>query len=235
MNLEMKNYEEKIEKIIIESFEEIRTIKKRATSIENFENERNFSHIIFPKYFRKHEKEIRYSEQELRYVFLNKLQKENLLFSIETPTKFRYRLKEEEEPKVLFNNESSEDNFQSAMIDTTLYDLKTNIISHIEFKYGQCPVFPVQKDFLKLICELDDSDRNYFVHYFSSSDKKTKNAICDKYGQALNAIKETNENIIDLNKRLEKVTVFVMFMGLNEILKFSLNDSDFANKIIKVF
>ena len=192
-----------IEELIKESLRDIRDL---------YNNETIDSKIIFPKYA---DKEPRYSEQELKCIFLKKIESSKFHYSVETPSNYKYRFVDNDEPRVLLKDENSKENFQSSMIDMSLYDKERNKISHIEFKYGQCPVFPVQKDFLKLLCETDVANNNYFIHYLGNSDDGTKKAILEKYKTALKNISETNENIKDdLEKRLKTVFVFVLFAGM---------------------
>ena len=135
---------------------------------------------------------------------------------METPSKYKYRFVDNDEPQVLFKDEKSNEKFQSSMIDMSLYKTKNqeDLISHVEFKHGQCPIFPIQKDFLKLICESDKVKNNYFVHYLDNADNGTKRAILNKYKTSLNNILNVNENIKNIKEKLEKVYVYVLFAGL---------------------
>lgn len=170
------------------------------------------SKIIFPNYS---DDEPRYSEQELKCVFIKKLESLGFYFSVETPSKYKYRFVDNDEPRVLLKEEETKEIFQSSMIDLSLYDKGKNLISHIEFKHGQCPVFPVQKDLLKLLCESNTTENNYFVHYLDKSDSGTKKTIFKKYKTAIKNIFETNNNIRnELDVRLKKVFVLVLFAGM---------------------
>lgn len=192
-----------IEDLIKEALRDIRKL---------YNNEMIDSKIFFPKYS---DKEPRYSEQELKCIFLQKIESSNYYYSVETPSNYKYRFIDNDEPRVLLKGEESKEYFQSSMIDMSLYDKDKNIISHVEFKYGQCPVFPIQKDFLKLISELDFSKSNYFIHYLGNSDERTIKAIIGKYKSALMNIIEINgNNRDDFNRRLENVFVYVLFAGL---------------------
>ncbi|MBO4704718.1 MAG: hypothetical protein J5647_03160 [Spirochaetaceae bacterium] len=202
----------KIEKIIRDSLLDVRDL---------YTNKPITSHVIFPKYSDNTE---RYSEQELKSIFLSKIEQSAFYYSVETPSRNKYRFVENDEPKVSFCGEESKEVFQSSMIDTTLYDSNKTLLSHIEFKYGQSSVFSIQKDFLKLICESQNVKYNYFAHYLGNSDNGTKKAIFSKYRQALNNIMTINTNIDDFERKISKIIIFVMFARLNEIYRFSLKD-----------
>ena len=202
----------KIEKIIRDSLLDVRDL---------YTNKPISSHVIFPKYSDNTE---RYSEQELKSIFLSKIEQSAFYYSVETPSRNKYRFVENDEPKVSFCGEESKEVFQSSMIDTTLYDTDKKLVSHIEFKHGQSSLFSIQKDFLKLICESQGVEHNYFVHYLDNSDNGTKSAVFNKYRQSLSNIMSINTNVADLESKFSKVVVLVMFAKLNELYRFSLKD-----------
>lgn len=230
----------KIEEMIIESLKETAGLIKEGTCS---------SKIIIPDYrTRKNikeedvkegdEKEKRYSEQELKQIFLNQIEKDDspFLYSVETPSKLLYSFKEE----LNVSFEKKKEHFLSSRIDVSLYDnsntAERQLVSHIEFKYGQCEKDAIQKDFLKLICESMDGIGNYFVQYLSSIQSKTKYAIFNKYKESLksikdnNAVSEKNQKIDDIDK-MKTVFVYVMFVGLKpedkyEIYKISMKELD---------
>ena len=199
-----------VEEIIVSSLKDIKTLFN-GTSVE--------SKVIFPNYSDASNSK-RYSEQELKCIFINRLERSHSKFhySVETPSKYKYRFVEG--PKVWLLKEKPIDNYQSSMIDLSLYISNGELLSHIEFKHGQCPIFPIQKDFLKLICESDKVKNNYFVHYLDKSDKRTKVAILGKYKDSLKNIIATNENVKPIEEKLRKVYVFVLFAGLESEANF---------------
>lgn len=205
-------------------------IKDSLLEVKDLINSKNIkSRIIFPLYSDDSDDKNRYSEQELKIVFLNKIEASKFYYSVETPSKYAYRFKDNL-PKVLFENESTTEKYQSSMIDVSVYDEKKQIISHIEFKHGQCPEFPIRKDFLKLICESDKSHRNFFVHYLEKSNEQTRKAIFDKYQKSLEHIKIFNSNISCFEEKLNNTFVYVAFIGLNKLYKCSLKDIDNIEK-----
>lgn len=207
----MSKMVEDIEKLIEETIKDVKNLIKGNTIK---------SHIVFPEYSNGAP---RYSEQELKNIFLNKIEASKFYYSVETPSKNTYRFKDNL-PKVLLKNETSKKRFQSSMIDVSIYNEEKQIVSHVEFKHGQCPEFPIRKDFLKLICESDITHRNYFVHYLEKSDEQTRKSIFDKYLISLKDIKNLNSNIPCFEEKLDKTFVYTAFIGLNELYKCSLKD-----------
>lgn len=120
------------------------------------------SHLIFPKYSTEGEN-YRVSEQELRFEFIHqflKNQEENkentpkLYYSIETPTKRKYRFSK---PK---NSSESDDGYpkidetgESAQFDVVLFDEKAQRVCYIEFKAKNPSKESYEKDLLKLNTE----------------------------------------------------------------------------------
>lgn len=199
-----------IEKNIRESFKQIKEILK--DKVLDYK-------IFFPNYSSG---EMRCSEQELKCLFLSNLSKTDFLYTVETPSKYPYRFKNKK-PLVLLDNKKSDDTYKSSMIDVSIYDKSKKLLSHMEFKHGTCSVFPIQKDFLKMICESESVDRNYFVHYVEVSDKKTREAVFEKYKIAIKAIRDSNITNLELEQKLCKVEVYILFVGLDEVYHFPLN------------
>ena len=235
-----------IETIIEDSFRELETVIKEGACESN---------IIIPNY-RNDEKaneenkqkkkgEKRYSEQELKQIFIRRILNQNqLFFSVETPSENIYNFKEN--PRVIFPNENydnEDNNFLSARIDVSLYHKanfiekkpEQNLMSHLEFKYGQCDKKNIQKDFLKLICENNGKNKNYFIHYLylkekeiNNRSKKTIAAIFSKYSRSIEGVKKEINNrhfsSKELEKRFEKVIIYINFIGLNKKYSFSMAD-----------
>ena len=104
-----------IEEIIEKSFNYlIKAITTDGTS----------SQLIFPKY---RNKTVRYSEQELKQIFLKNVEEDkNYFYSIETPTEYGYRFKDSKNLEVDKNHKKGE--HQAARFDISLYnkDYKDN-------------------------------------------------------------------------------------------------------------
>ena len=215
--------EELIEKSLIE------TAKLVLNGESNFK-------IITPFYRAKEDDEftIRYSEQELKQVFLTCIEKFDLpyYYSVETPSEYVYSISNSKTPEIKQLKEK-DDHYESARIDVTLYKENNpkKFSSHIEFKHGNPDVKDISKDFLRLTHEIGEY-KNFFVQYIVRESNmwmtKTFPSIMEKFCESLSisGINETNFN---------NVEVFLMFVirkdnsSVIKLLKFSLQ-SLYENK-----
>ena len=171
--------------------------------------------LIFPKARYKSE---RYSEQELKQIFLKNVEEDKTYFySVETPTKYAYCFKNSENPTVKEEHEKG-DNHKSARFDVSLYnkDYKgnDNASHHIEFKYGNPKKKgPICKDFLKLAKEvkLTNEKKSIFVHYLNIEKENAweSNKFQKLFGNYRNSIDEV-ENKIEDKDDLSKVKVYLV-------------------------
>ena len=212
-----------IENLIKESLETIIKLLKCGDSCD--------CKVVFPN--DKKDKK-RYSEQELKCIFLEKLCNEQDIsysYSTETPTKNVYRFANK---TPLVSKELGIEGYRSANVDVSIYENNT-ILNHIEFKFGQPDIFPIRKDLLKLICENNSGD-SFFVHYWvtDSYEKGTQDRLLKKFNDAVNDILNNsgdNEFVIQrFKKRKNNVKVFLVFIVLNPInvyrYSFSLADAE---------
>ena len=202
-----------IENIIEDSLKELKNrITQPSTNIDG----NITSRLIFPQY---RDKSARYSEQELKQIFLHKIENNtNYFYSVETPTKHVYHFSDTEMPLVKENHEK-DDKYKSARFDVSLYKktYKDNdkASNHIEFKYGN----PDQKnaickDFLKLISEVDltKEKKNFFVHYLCVKtekgwESKTFPSLFSKY---LDSVADIIKSDLINEEDLSKVTVYLL-------------------------
>jgi hypothetical protein len=199
----IKITKEHIDKIIANSFEVLEAVYK-----EQFEPKSDIagtphlehvgSRLIFPKYSETYRNaEIRLSEQELRFIFVeqfNKYCRENELhwyYSVETPTENRYLFKEQKKPK---RDESG----RSGEFDLTIHDEYFKRIALIEFKALNHAESCFTKDFLKLR-EEGKEILTYFIMYIKSYDSKTKDNLSAKI---FNATDDDKINYKDPNTNL---------------------------------
>ena len=152
-----------IENIIEDSLKELKNrITQPSTNIDG----NITSRLIFPQY---RDKSARYSEQELKQIFLHKIENNtNYFYSVETPTKHVYHFSDTEMPLVKENHEK-DDKYESARFDVSLYSKnnKDDLLTHVEFKYGNPDKKSgICKDFLKLVSEVKftNEKKNFFVH-----------------------------------------------------------------------
>ncbi len=219
----------KIETIITESLIEM-------SKYNNSNDEKKASRIIIPYYrntTESSENKFRYSEQELKQIFISLLEKEqNVYYSVETPTKYIYSFSSKkekgndskEEPKIE-KHKSKLKHFESARFDVSLYKTAEteSLICHVEFKHkNPGDVLDISKDLLKLTNEIEEGKNNYFVHYIVRGDdwkSKTFPSVMKKYNDAI-LVKSNNQ------KYLGNVIVFLMFYdarnGERTIFRFDL-------------
>ena len=140
--------EKVVENLIEKSFDDL---------VKALTNNGTFGQLVFPKTRNKSE---RYSEQELRQIFLRNVEEDKTYFySIETPTKYGYRFKDSKNLEVDKSHKKGE--HQAARFDVSLYNNKYELLNHIEFKYGNPKKkTPICKDFLKLAIENKIEDKN---------------------------------------------------------------------------
>ena len=179
--------EKVVENLIEKSFDDL---------VKALTNNGTFGQLVFPKTRNKSE---RYSEQELRQIFLRNVEEDKTYFySIETPTKYGYRFKDSKNLEVDKSHKKGE--HQAARFDVSLYNNKYELLNHIEFKYGNPKKkTPICKDFLKLAIENKIEDKNdlskvivYLVcihgkgktastYHFSLADLKKNYTVGTKY------------------------------------------------------
>lgn len=119
--------------------------------------------LIFPRCSVSHRNgEIRVSEQELRFLFVEQFNKYctdnnlSLGYSIETPTEYRYSFSKEEEPQKVNNGG------ESASIDLCIHDERLERVAMIEFK----ALNPKEKEFAKDFCKLREERVKYDIPTF---------------------------------------------------------------------
>ena len=222
----------KIEELIIESLKMITTLSTSTNST---------TRILIPNY-RKNEKsddKSRYSEQELKQIFINKMLTDSkFYYSVETPTKYIYAFSNFNIPQIE-KKETSREHFESARFDLSLYDKDdlNTLLTHIEFKHKNPPdEKDISKDLLKLTNEMGGLNRNYFVHYLVHGNKwktVTFPNLMEKYS---NALKNP-----DMDKeQFKNVYVYLMFYNPHgnaehKILCFNLEDFNNKYEVGQVF
>lgn len=170
------------------------------------------SSLYIPKY---RDNGIRYSEQELRQFFIEKIIKNGKWkYSVETPTKEKYIFKKVDVPVINQNG-------KSARFDLTVYE-NDKSVCHIEFKQGQSEKKQIQKDLLKLAHEENDSKKeNYFILYEkcgskqdSNMNQRTYDALKDKVTEAFKDIEKGNVPVkvfilvvSDTDKKIEEMSL----------------------------
>lgn len=172
------NNQEHIESIISETFrviQEVYDYQKETDEGAGISSRQ--SRIIFPV---KRDGEVRISEQELKFVFVEQLNLEikkgwDVFYSVETPTKDTYRFSNVDMPK-------SDSTGLSANFDLVIHDRNFKRIALIEFKANNPSKYGYQKDFVKLnnSKEYGDGVLRYFIELVKSASDRTISSLCDK-------------------------------------------------------
>ena len=172
--------EEHIENVINRTFEIIKKVYDNQREKEGLKNAINGSRILFPKKRenKKGKYETRISEQELRFVFVEQLNKEigvinngksgvnwDVYYSVETPTEDRYYFKDIPPHRC---NET-ETQGQSANFDLVIHDSEFKRIALIEFKANNPEIRDYQKDFVKLTNNNENGCLRYFIQLLQNT------------------------------------------------------------------
>ena len=164
------------------------------------------SRLVFPCYNNK-KREIRISEQELRFVFVETFneycdEKElDWFYSVETPTKDKYKFTEKgdnlDKPK--------REEGQSANFDLTISNDKGELLALIEFKAKNTKPFSYAKDLCKLWNPKEGTPNvlRYFVNVLDKADKKTFISIQKKLDEIKKCKGVNDANIHLIFKALE--------------------------------
>ena len=174
--------------------------QKEPTTTKDMTSSDVGSRIIFPQYYihkkggekEKRKDYNRISEQELRFIFVEQLNKYadqnniDIYYSVETPTENAYRFSSENKDAPKVDNE----NGVSARTDLTIYEKEGDKFTKkalIEFKALNPVIENYEKDFCKLNNE-EETSIKYFIQIIKNYDKGTLKSIKDK-------IKSKKDNI----------------------------------------
>lgn len=134
------------------------------------------SRVIFPSYSKKNRNEkIRISEQELRFIFVEQLNKycDNTVdfeafYSVETPTEEKYDFSDKSNPHKV--TPDGDKKGQSAMVDLTIHSASGERLCLMEFKSQNPLPFAYKKDIAKLNAE---TSSGILVQILKSADDRT--------------------------------------------------------------
>lgn len=174
-----------IDEIINDTFEVIIDVYQQQKESNFTANDYLNSLIVFPE--KKHPEEDRISEQELRFIFVEQFKKKtqevkknNLFYSIETPTVNYYDFSGTNSPRVVSDKEHEREGVgRAANIDLVIFEKKDEKklkrVALIEFKAHN----PDKDDYLKDICKLINEEPNstclkYFIQIINIKRKCTK-------------------------------------------------------------
>jgi len=188
------------------------------------------SKLIFPKY-RDDEQEAeqtarkRISEQEARFLFVRELEKQKVFYySVETPTNDTYADFSTKEPKIGIG--------KSGNVDVTLYNNKHDRKHLIEFKFDN--VNTCTKDFLKLLCDDNQCETNYYINIIKNSDNTTKkrleNTLKDleakKYNTAIKYVFDNYKGKIKSNLKIFVCILNDIPITKNNIIEYQIDNEN---------
>lgn len=179
-----QEHQKHIENVIKNTFEIIQDVynHQKEGNKEGLGASSKRSRIIFPNSCKG---ETRISEQELRFIFVEQLNKEiadkgnawDVYYSVETPTKGDKYCFKDKNPS--YNEDGKGD---PANFDLVIFDNKFQRIALIEFKANNPSEHDHQKDILKLNHpkELDGNPLRYFIEIVKNANRGTYNSLHDK-------------------------------------------------------
>lgn len=188
--------------------------------------------LIFPKYSRESSKnaELRVSEQELRFVFVEKFVEycnashEELYYSVETPTTDSYLFSEGKTYKSLLEKGEKielpciHSEGVSGKFDMTIYN-KDNTVCLIEFKAGSISEQEFKEVLIKLANPKEKATYRYIIHMVK--DKASKDSI----ENMMNAIKWLYEES-DIKENPQRVEqVLIPLTGDDKMHLYSIQDT----------
>ena len=198
-----QEHQKHIENVIKNTFEIIQDVynHQKEGNKEGLGASSKRSRIIFPYSCERETRtrETRISEQELRFIFVEQLNKEiadegnawDVYYSVETPTQGdKYCFPQKEKP--YYNLDKDKDGKgDSANFDLVIFDNELQRIALIEFKANNTSEHDHQKDILKLNHpkELDSNPLRYFIEIVKSADSGTYKSLNKK-------IKDKGDDII---------------------------------------
>jgi len=141
-------------------------------------NRKKLSRIVFPQ---KRDETTRISEQELRFVFVEQLNKKihdgwDVYYSVETPTQEAYEgFKNGGTPK-------QDEDGRSGEFDLVIFNNRLERIALIEFKANNASYQEHKKDFVKLNNENEGNDNvlRYFIEIVKSVNNGTLSSLRGK-------------------------------------------------------
>lgn len=192
LKINSMNYKEIIEKIIKDTFNVIKEVYKYQKESNAVQSPQKIdSRIIFPKYSNRKDskREDRISEQELRFIFVEQLNRyasengEEIYYSVETPTEKKYVFSKDVDPRVATQDDINNKKGVSARTDLVIYKKDKDEfkkVALIEFKALNPIGRNYEKDFCKLNNEGGKDILKYFIQIVKNHDGGTINSIKDK-------------------------------------------------------
>ena len=173
-----------VEELIDKTFQVLKEVYQNQCEGKGEFSSNCDSRIVFPQY--REDGKIRVSEQELRFVFVEQFnqiaQEKDLYYSVETPTRWRYKGFASGNPEPAKNEK--EKNTRSGEFDMTIFDQMGNRICLIEFKAHNVKDANFEKDFVKLNNSNEGEDVGaYFVLLLEGCDDGTIKSVKEKISE----------------------------------------------------
>lgn len=171
----MNDFKDHMEAVISQTFETLQKVyDSQRETFNGPQQGETGSRLLFPC---MRDKSTRVSEQELRFVFVEQLNKEiqkgwDVHYSVETPTVGGYMDFSTASPK------RDDKNGRSGCIDMVIHDSTGKRICLIEFKANNPQIADYAKDFCKLNNE--GVDYGYFLQIVENTNSSTKGNIENK-------------------------------------------------------
>ena len=205
--------EEHINKIIENTFATLKDVYDHQKEKDNQSTHiPRYSRVIFPKYSNE---ETRLSEQELRFIFVEKFNQyceaNNLewFYSVETPTEYKYRFSDKgHKIEPIRDDEKG----QSAMVDLAIHAPNFKRIALIEFKALNPDPDCFSKDFVKLKAEFHENQNllTYFVMYIKAYAINKTNPAYDTLQSLSNKIHALDESGKEFKDKNTKFYCYVL-------------------------
>lgn len=194
-----------IEELILESLKEV--INLECIGNPDF---KSTNKLVYPV---KTKGEIRISEQEARFLFINKIEKEtDFFYSVEAPTKEKY----------VFTGKKG--NERSGNFDVCLYGKDLQRKHLIEFKALNPENPSYNKDFVKLIKD-ENGLTNYFIQVINNTNTGSLLNIEEKYNIAIEYAEKSELK----NKSL--LVIFLCVVGNDKaVYRYVVKDSKLSQR-----
>lgn len=206
------SHEDHIKNVIENTFKIIKKVYDNQQEKNSMIGSHIGSRILFPcKNKGNNNKETRVSEQELRFVFVEQLNKEigedgknwNVYYSVETPTIEKYYFKEDPPKK--------DNKGQSANFDLVIHDSNYNRVALIEFKANNPDIHDYQKDFVKLSNNEEEGCLRFFIQLLENTRSDTKSSVEGKIYPS-----KDNKKSIDWTEKWGEHEVIVYCVSLEK-------------------
>ena len=203
-----KDIKEFVDKVADNTFETLHAIYKNERPL--YPQDNGHSRLIFPNGKEKdaeieEENDLRVSEQELRFTFIEEFYKLcsekycDYLYSVETPTIGHYDFKTDEKKPQRVPQEKG----QSGNFDMVIHNKENKRVCLIEFKALNVLQEKIEKDYVKLMNEEEGNGdvMRYFIHLLPSHNSGTVKNVRNKLNKIKDRLTKEYNNSITVEYR----------------------------------